>query len=116
MRKNSNDSSRILLVCLGLNVNHNKINSVNTAFIYKLFSEFGSVQKILIFTKKDILKSFVEFKSFESSERAKKALHNKVIGDMGKARLYASGSFAPASPTSTSRAVVDSVADNNSDD
>lgn len=88
MRKNSNDSSRILLVCLGLNVNHNKINSVNTAFIYKLFSEFGSVQKILIFTKKDILKSFVEFKSFESSERAKKALHNKVIGDMGKARLY----------------------------
>ena len=56
--------------------------------INKIFKPFGKLNKIIIFSKKDLLKAFIEFNELKSSIEAKKILHETFLNNYGKARIY----------------------------
>ena len=55
------ESSKILLVCLGLDYDNANIKKLNSRDLKNLFEGFGFIERVLIFSKKKILKAFIEF-------------------------------------------------------
>lgn len=85
---NSAQKSTILLACLGLNTNKQIIKDITIKDIVLLFGEEDNIRKILIFSRKKVLKAFIEFESFEAAEKMKIRYHNQFAGVYGKVRLY----------------------------
>ena len=85
---NTKERSKIILLCLGLNNKKKKINDLQIKDIFKIFKIFGKILKIIIFSKKKILKAFLEFENNEITEKVKIFLHEHFIDDLGKARIY----------------------------
>ena len=85
---NTTERSRILLLNLGLDTDKSCIKAVGVAELKEIFAGFGALTKVIVFTRKTLLKAFVEFSEAEGAERAKIALHEKVVKSYGKARLY----------------------------
>ncbi len=61
MEENSKERSKILLLCLGLDTNKKEIKKMTVHDLYKIFSVFGTLVKVIIFSKKNILKAFLEY-------------------------------------------------------
>lgn len=55
------EHSKILLVCLGLDYDKTNIQKLNSKNLKDLFQGFGIVERVLVFSKKTILKAFIEF-------------------------------------------------------
>lgn len=85
---NTTERSTILLVCLGLDSDKTEIKKIGVEELREMFDEFGRLVKVIIFTRKIILKAFVEYETFEIAERAKNAIHETFVKNYGKARLY----------------------------
>lgn len=84
---NSTESSTVLLLCLEPAGPHQSLNpSLST--LKELFSPFGYVKKLMIFSRKRAVKAFVEFEDLFSAERALKDLGGKDLGCFGRARLF----------------------------
>lgn len=85
---NSTERSKILLLNLGLDTDKSVVKSVGVKELKEMFDSFGHLTKVIVFTRKVLLKAFVEYSDFESAERAKAATHDKFIKNYGKARMY----------------------------
>lgn len=85
---NTKEKSKIILLCLGLNIKNKKIQDLHLKDIYKIFQIFGKILKIIIFSKKKILKAFLEFDNFEITQEIKNFFHENFIDDFGKARIF----------------------------
>jgi hypothetical protein len=88
MEINSAERSKILLLCLGLDTDMEDVKKMTVHDLHKIFKIFGCLQKIIIFSKKDILKAFLEYDTFENAELAKDFVHESFMNNYGKARLY----------------------------
>ena len=88
--QNNKGKSKVLLCCIGSNSDPSLLKAVNVQTLEDLFSPFGSLRKLLIFSKKDILKAFIEFESFTSAAKAAKHLNNKEFSSHGKLAVYES--------------------------
>ena len=88
MMINTTERSRILLLCLGLDSDKTEVKKVGVKELKELFGEFGPLTKVIIFTRKVLLKAFLEYSGFECAEKAKIAYHEKFVKNYGKARLY----------------------------
>lgn len=86
--QNSTDCSKILLVCLGQDMNRFDPRAVSINDIYIIFSPFGSIKRIVIFSRKFVFKAFVEMFDFNSAQKAREALNNRSIIGIGRARIY----------------------------
>ena len=64
---------------------------------------FFCLQKILIFSKASIFKAFIEFSNLKEAEQAKRNLHDKVLLQLGHARLY----YSPQQKLSLSNKFVE---------
>jgi hypothetical protein len=77
--------TKVLLACV---MNKNAI-LITHDIIYKLFSNFGQVNKILIFEKNKLWKFFVEMNTIEQAEKAFISLNQcKFIEDDGTLNLF----------------------------
>lgn len=85
---NSTEKSRILLLNLGLDTDKVAIKTVGVKELRDIFGGFGQLTKVIVFTRKLLLKAFLEYADFESAEKAKSAFHEKTVKNYGKARLY----------------------------
>lgn len=85
---NTAERSTILLVCLGLDTDKVEIKKVGIAELKGIFDGYGHLKKVIIFTRKVLLKAFLEYDSFESAEAAKNAIHETLVKNYGKARVY----------------------------
>ena len=88
MMTNTTECSNILLVCLGLDSDKSAVKKVDVTDLHALFRPFGSLSKVIIFSKKVLLKAFLEFRSIDSAMRAREQLHDCFINDYGRSRLY----------------------------
>ncbi len=88
--ENTTESSNILLLCLGLNCNKKNARNLKISELRQMFSVYGTLKKIMIFSKKTILKAFLEYETKEGAMKAVAALHEKFVDSYGKARLYCS--------------------------
>lgn len=82
------DSSKILLACFGLNVNRQNLKELTMQEIIPIFTPYKSLLRILIFTRKDLVKAFIQFDSMEDSIQAKIQLDGNYYGKYGKMKLY----------------------------
>lgn len=82
------DSSKILLACFGLNVNRQNLKELTMQEIIPIFTPYKSLLRILIFTRKDLVKAFIQFDSMEDSIQAKIQLDGNYYGKFGKMKLY----------------------------
>lgn len=80
--------SKILLVCLGFNAKMRTTKQIGVDLLENMFNRYGQLSKILIFSKKNLLKAFVEFDNLESSSKAVEALNNTVLPVYGKITVY----------------------------
>ena len=85
---NSPDKSSILLLCLGLDSDKSEVKKVDVKELKEIFGDFGQLKKVIIFTRKILLKAFLEYENFEQAEKAKNAIHESFVKNYGKARLY----------------------------
>lgn len=85
---NTTEKSTILLLCLGLDSDKTEIKKVGIAELKEIFGGYGHLKKVIIFTRKLLLKAFLEYECFETAEVAKNSVHEKFIKNYGKARLY----------------------------
>lgn len=85
---NSPEKSSILLLCLGLDSDKTEVKKVDVKELREIFGGFGQLKKVIIFTRKILLKAFLEYESFEQAEAAKNAVHESPVKNYGKARLY----------------------------
>ena len=88
MMNNTTECSTILLVCLGLDSDKTAAKKADVADLHALFRPFGSLSKVIIFSKKVLLKAFLEFRSAECASLARAELHDCFINDYGRVRLY----------------------------
>lgn len=85
---NTAHKSSILLLNLGLDSDKCAIKKVGVRELKAIFAEYGRLRKIIVFTRKVLLKAFLEYEDISQAEAAKAAVHETVIGNYGKARLY----------------------------
>ena len=85
---NTTEKSTILLLCLGLDTDKTEIKKVGVKQLKEIFREFGDLKKVIVFTRKVILKAFLEYENFENAELAKNAIHETFVKNYGKARIY----------------------------
>lgn len=85
---NTTERSKILLLCLGLDSDKAEVKKLGVKELQMLFGEFGHLAKVIVFTRKVLLKAFLEYDDFAGAEKAKNALHEKFVKNYGKARLY----------------------------
>jgi len=85
---NTSEKSTILLLCLGLDSDKTEIKKVGVKQLKEIFDEFGHLKKVIIFTRKILLKAFLEYDSLKSAEMAKDKIHETFVKNYGKARLY----------------------------
>ena len=90
MQEISGERSKILLLCLGFDRPKQQISGVKVHDLLNIFGCFGSLRKIMIFSKTTILKAFVEFGNASSAQLAQEFLHETSVDDLGEARLYVS--------------------------
>ena len=82
--------STILLLNLGLDSDKKEVKSLDTSDLHRMFSDAGELKRILLFSKKTLLKAFLEYSNADESQKALSLYHEKFIGKYGKARLYCS--------------------------
>lgn len=82
--------SKVLLCCISSNGDPSLLDTVNINTLEDLFSPFGVLSKLLIFSRKTIFKAFVEFNNKPAAVKAAKHLNNKKLGLFGKLCVYAS--------------------------
>ena len=80
--------TKILLFCLGFNKPKQLISSLRVHDLLPIFQSFSSLRKIMIFSKTTILKAFIEFDNIDSAEMAQNLLHESIVDNFGRARLY----------------------------
>lgn len=85
---NTAEKSTIVLLCLGLDTDKSEVKKMDIAKLKQIFRKYGRLKKVIIFTRKILLKAFLEFFDFESASAAKNAVHEQIVGNYGKARLY----------------------------
>lgn len=85
---NTTQRSTILLLCLGLDTELDDVKRMTVHDIHKIFKVFGTLKKIIIFSKKDIVKAFLEYQSFSGAIQAKTFVHESFMNNYGRARLY----------------------------
>ena len=88
MRGNTTQRSTILLLCLGLDTELDDVKRMTVHDIHKIFKVFGTLKKIIIFSKKEILKAFLEYDTFSGAKNAKTFIHENFMNNFGRARLY----------------------------
>lgn len=85
---NTTEHSTILLAVLGIDASSRAISQINLELLQKLFEQFGTLHKIIIFMKEEIVKAFVEFAAPEMSANARSFLHNCTLNDLGKIKVF----------------------------
>lgn len=85
---NSVEKSRILLLNLGLDSDKTAIRKVGVKELKEIFEKYGHLRKIIVFTRKILLKAFLEYDNFEQAQNAKNTVHETIVKNFGKARLY----------------------------
>jgi RNA recognition motif-containing protein len=88
MATNTTERSDILLLCLGPDSEKFSIKNVTVRDLFEVFSPFGSLKRIIIFKKKILMKAFLQYHKCENAAVAKSELHETLINDFGKAKLY----------------------------
>ena len=88
MEPNTKQNSNILLLCLGLDTNKKEAKKANVNDLLKIYGNYGNLKKIMIFSKKNILKGFLEYSTKKEAQKAVKETHNIFVGKYGKARVY----------------------------
>ena len=68
-----NSASKIVLVTL-----YQETLQINVTKMHEIFKEFGEINKIVIFKKKNY-QVFIEFEQVESALKLKQSLHNKKL-------------------------------------
>lgn len=85
---NTSENSRILLLCLGTDKVGRKPKDITVNDVHEVFSRFGALNKILIFSKTAVFKAFLEFGDFGSSNMVQNTLHNSTLPKLGQVKLY----------------------------
>lgn len=85
---NSSEDSTILLMCLGQELGRSGACETSVIELQRVFAPFGSLRKIIIFSRKFVLKAFVEFGRIEDARRAREVLNERVVVGLGRARVY----------------------------
>lgn len=85
---NTTERSTILLVILGIDAPAGASRAMNVALLQSIFEHFGSLQRIIIFTKDVIVKAFIEFSAPEDAAEAKAFVHNSVFNNSGIIRVF----------------------------
>lgn len=88
MVPNTKLNSNILLLCLGLDTNKKEAKKANVNDLLNIYGNYGNLKKIMIFSKKNILKGFLEYSTKEEAANAIKETHDIFVGKYGKARVY----------------------------
>jgi hypothetical protein len=85
---NTTERSTILLVILGIDAPVGASQAINVALLQSIFEHFGSLQRIIIFTKDVIVKAFVEYCVPEEAADAKAFIHNSSFNNFGVTRVF----------------------------
>lgn len=85
---NTTERSTILLVVLGIDGPSDAASRINVAFLQSIFEKFGTLHKIIIFLKEGIVKAFLEFATPEMSAGARAFLHNCVLNNLGRIKVF----------------------------
>lgn len=85
---NSSQDSTILLACFGQELGRVQGCESGVLDLQRVFAPFGSLRKIIIFSRKFVLKAFVEFGRIEDARRAREALNERMVFGLGCARVY----------------------------
>jgi hypothetical protein len=88
MNEAEEKKSNILLLCLGFDQPKPLLASIRVRDLLNVFSPFGSLRKIMIFSKTTIVKAFIEFDDASVAELVKETLHESCVDNLGRARLY----------------------------
>jgi len=86
--KTTKDASKILLLCLGTEKAGKKPKEIPLADIRDVFSRFGNLNRILIFSKTAVFKAFLEFEDIKEAQTAQSSLHNSILPKLGQVKLY----------------------------
>lgn len=85
---NTSENSRILLLCLGTDKVGRKPKDITINDVREVFSRFGALSRILIFSKTAVFKAFLEFADFDGSNMVQSSLHNSTLPKLGHVKLY----------------------------
>lgn len=85
---NSSEQSTILLVCLGQESARAEPQGAGLAELHAAFGPFGALRKIIVFSRKFVVKAFVEFAAADDARRARAALNDCAVAGLGRARVY----------------------------
>lgn len=85
---NSSECSSILLVCLGREAGCADPQAAGLAELFAAFSPFGALRRIIVFSRRFVVKAFVEFAAAEDARRARAALNDCAVPGLGRARVY----------------------------
>ncbi len=83
-------NSNILLLCLGKNIDQEKLQETTAKDIQKIFQNYGELTKIMILSKNSNLKAFVEYKEVSEAKQAMEKLNQQDIGKLGQVQLFSS--------------------------
>lgn len=86
--KNTSENSNILLLCLGTDKIGRKPKDITVHDLHEVFSRFGALTKILIFSKTAVFKAFLEFADFSGANMVQTTLHNSILPKLGHVKLY----------------------------
>lgn len=85
---NSTERSTILLLCLSEEHSLYSLPQPSVRDLHRIFSYFGPLRKLIVFSKKLVFKAFLEFDDMLSAQRAREMLNDRSIEPFGRARLY----------------------------
>lgn len=85
---NSTERSTILLLCLSEEQSLFPLPQPSVRDLHRIFSYFGPLKKLIVFSKKLVFKAFLEFDDMLSAQRAREMLNDRSIEPFGRARLY----------------------------
>jgi hypothetical protein len=88
MNASSDKVSSILLLCMGSNQKESLISNVKIVDLVEIFDPFGSLKKIMIFSKSKLVKAFVEFGNIEVAKLAKETLSGTHVNNFGMLNLF----------------------------
>lgn len=85
---NTTETSTILLACIGVDEPSARYRDLHVDDLHTVFSQFGEVCKVIIFSKRSQLKAFIEYMTAEQSAIARSFLHNCTLDNFGQTRIY----------------------------
>lgn len=88
MSDSGDKKSNILLLCMGFDMPEQILNNVRVTDLLEIFAPFANLRKIMIFLKTGMIKAFIEFSDIESAVNAREMLHEVIVDNYGKAKLY----------------------------